>query len=191
MTIDFPCDEHETRSVNQQGGTTSAPIKLVLAFDHVILREGLLAIFASQNDMKVVAECSNGSEAVKRWLEIRPDVLVVDASLPKLCGVNTIRRVRNIDAAAKIVVLTRLDGDVSIHDCIQAGASAYMLDHIGGQELLETIRAVWRGCRPIRPEIAARMATYLQSPSLTDREREYCSTSLEDGQIAASQRMRT
>src|SRR3954467_979477 len=100
----------------------SNPIRIIVADDHVTVREGLAAIIGRQPDMEVVAEAANGAEAVERWLEHKPDVLLLDLRMPVVDGISVIRRIRATAPDARIVVLTTFETDHEISGAIKGGA---------------------------------------------------------------------
>ncbi len=155
-------------------GTTHAapPIRLIIADDHAIVREGLAAMIARQPDMTVVAEAENGKHAVALWRELRPDLLLVDLRMPELDGVGVIREIRAIDPKARIVILTTYDDDEDIYLGMRAGAKAYLLKDIPREELLRSVRAVHAGENPVSPAIAAKLASQMTGHRLTERELE-------------------
>src|SRR6516164_4403316 len=105
----------------------SPRIRIIVADDHVTVREGLAAIIGRQRDMQVVAEAANGVEACDRWLEHRPDVLLLDLRMPILDGIGVIGRIRAHAPDARIVVLTTFDTDSEIAGAIKGGAKGYLL----------------------------------------------------------------
>lgn len=150
--------------------TTPVPIRILIADDHPIVREGLVALINRRPDMQVVAEVSDGRAAVQAFEEHRPDVTLLDLRMPEMGGVEAIETIRRQQPEARIIVLTTFDGDEDIYRAIQAGARAYLLKETPRQELLETIRAVHAGQRRIPAEVAARLAGRLLTPDLTPRE---------------------
>src|SRR6266487_1424767 len=106
---------------------TSSIIKVVIADDHAVVREGLAAMIGRECDMKVVAEAKNGLEAVQQWGRHRPDVLLLDLRMPELDGVTVIQQIRAVSSDARIVVLTTFDSDENIYRGISAGAKGFLL----------------------------------------------------------------
>lgn len=145
-------------------------IRVLVADDHVVVREGLVALIGRQDDMTVIAEAANGIDAVAAWREHRPDVTLVDLQMPELDGAGAIEKIIGTDSASRIVVLTTFDGDEDIYRGIRAGAKAYLLKDARREELLECIRAVHRGETCIPSAIAAKLADRLHGEPLTARE---------------------
>ena len=145
-------------------------IRVVIGDDHPIVRGGIIAIINDQLDMDVVAEASNGKELVDMVMQQRPDVILVDLRMPQLSGLDAIQAIKEEWSAARFVVLTTFDGDEDIYRALQAGAQAYLLKDTPRSELLETIRAVYKGHKRIPPEIAAKLAERITSSELTERE---------------------
>ena len=150
----------------------SSRIKVLVADDHVTVREGLAAIIGRQADMEVVGEAVNGLEAVEVWKKARPDVALVDLRMPVLDGTEAIRRIRALDPGAKVIVLTTFETDNDILNSIKAGAKAYLLKDTGREEILDTLRRVHRGETCLSPGMIGRIAEGFSGPHLTDRETE-------------------
>ncbi len=148
------------------------PIRLIIADDHAIVREGLVAMLARQPDLTVVGEAENGKRAVALWREHRPDLLLVDLRMPELDGVGVIREVRAIDPQARIVILTTYDDEEDIYLGMRAGAKAYLLKDIPREELLRCVRGVHAGESFVSPPIAAKLASQMSGHRLTGRELE-------------------
>lgn len=149
-----------------------ATIRILVADDHPIVRDGLNAVINDQPDMQVIAEASNGREALKLALQIRPDVMLIDLRMPQLDGLEAIIAIHNEWPQARVIILTTYDGDEDIYRALQAGAHAYLLKGVPRAELLETIRAVHAGNRRIPPAVAAKLAERISTSGLTDREME-------------------
>jgi DNA-binding NarL/FixJ family response regulator len=147
-------------------------IRILLADDHIIVRDGLAAIINQEKDMKVVAEAGDGGEAVKLWKRHRPDVTLMDLKMPGLTGTNAISTIHEIDPHVRIIVLTTFAGDEDIHRAIKAGARAYLLKDVKREDLFHCIREVHAGKFVIPPAIAAKMAGHQSIEELTPRELE-------------------
>lgn len=147
-------------------------IRLLIADDHPVVREGLAALLNRRADMTVVGEADDGEEAVALYETLRPDVVLIDLRMPRMGGVEAIAAIRQRDAQARFIVLTTYDGDEDIYRALQAGAQAYLLKDTPRETLLATVRAVHGGEKRIPPELAAKLAERVFSPALTPRERE-------------------
>lgn len=145
---------------------------ILISDDHAVVREGLAAMLSRRAEMQVVAEASNGTQAVALALQHKPDVLLMDLRMPQMGGVEAIRAIRAEWPEARVIVLTTYDGDEDIYRALQAGAKGYLLKDTPREELLEAIRAVHAGRKHIPPEVAAKLAERLTSETLTERERE-------------------
>jgi two-component system NarL family response regulator len=148
------------------------PIKILLADDHVVVREGLAAIIGMEHDMSVVGQASDGNEVVDLYREHRPDITLMDLRMPRMDGVDAISAIREDDPNARIIVLTTYDGDEDIYRGLRAGAKAYLLKAGPRTELLEAIRAVFAGQTRIPPDIAAKLVSRMSGKELTARELE-------------------
>jgi DNA-binding NarL/FixJ family response regulator len=145
-------------------------IRVLVADDHVTVREGLAAIIHRQVDMTVVGEASTGVETVEAWLIQRPDVTLMDLRMPNLDGVGAIEQIRHHSPDARIIVLTTFDTDLEISQAIRAGAKGYILKDAQRDELLNTIRRVHGGETCIPAALVAKLAAGMSSESLTARE---------------------
>jgi two-component system NarL family response regulator len=149
----------------------SRPIRVLLAEDHVVVREGLAALLACQPDMEVVGQATNGREAIERFRELRPDVLLADLRMPEMGGVEVIAAVRAEFPDACVIVLTTFDGDEDVYRALEAGAQGYLLKDADTSDLLQAIRAVHEGRRFVPAAVAQRLVERtLAGPALTQRE---------------------
>ncbi|MBD3885698.1 response regulator transcription factor [Phormidium tenue FACHB-886] len=152
---------------------TSAPlIQLLIAEDHAVVREGLVAIIKDEKDMAIVAQAENGQQAVDLYRQYQPDIVLMDLRMPILEGVAAITQIRAEFAHARIIVLTTYDGDEDIYRGLQAGARGYMLKDATSEEMLDAIRKVHQGGKYIPPQVALKLAERLNSTQLTNRELE-------------------
>jgi DNA-binding NarL/FixJ family response regulator len=153
-------------------GPKSSVIRVLLAEDHVIVRNGLAAIINQEPDMTVVAEAGEGGEAVELWKQHRPDVTLMDLRMPGLSGANAIYEIHEAYPGVRIIVLTTFDGDEDIYRAIRAGAKAYLLKDVKREELFHCIREVHAGRFVISPAVAAKLAGRQTFDELTPRELE-------------------
>ena len=147
-------------------------ISILIADDHSVVREGLVSLVKRKPDMKVVAEASNGREAVDFWKEHRPDITLLDLRMPELDGVGAIKEIRELDETARIVVLTTFDGDEDIYRAIRAGAKGYLLKDTAREALMDCIRTVHSGETCIPLILAAKLADRVSGEALSAREIE-------------------
>jgi two-component system NarL family response regulator len=150
----------------------SEPIRILVAEDHHVVRQGLVALIKTVPDMTVVGEAADGAQAVELFRKCRPDVTIMDLRLPVMSGVEAITAIRREFPSARVLVLTTFDGDENIFRALQAGARGYLLKDMFGEELMEAIRGVHAGKTRIPPPIAQRLAERMGGPSLTHREIE-------------------
>src|SRR5579864_5122319 len=138
--------------------------------DHPLLRQGIAALINGESDMKLVAEATNGQEAIEKFRLHRPDVTLMDLQMPALNGIEAIIGIRSEFPNARIVVLTTYTGDVQVLRALKAGARGYILKGHVRRELLDTIRAVHVGQRRIPPEVATELAEHATDEDLSSRE---------------------
>jgi DNA-binding NarL/FixJ family response regulator len=148
----------------------SETIRLLVVDDHPVVRQGLVALLSTVDGMEVVAQASDGQEAVDQYSLHQPDVTLMDLRLREMGGVEAIRRIRAQWTAARIIVLTTFDGDEDIYRAMQAGAKAYLLKGMSVEELIDTIHAAHQGRSRIPAEIAEKLAERMSGPQLTNRE---------------------
>jgi two-component system NarL family response regulator len=159
-------------AIKRRVGARRDSIRILIADDHTVVRDGLVAIVRQEQDMEVVAETGDGREAVELWKKHRPDVTLMDLRMPGLDGVNAIYAIRAADPKARIVVLTTFDGDEDIYRGMRAGAKSYLLKDVRREELFLCIREVHAGRMFLPPAIAAKLAERLPAEELTPRELE-------------------
>ena len=145
-------------------------IQVLIADDHTTVRAGLASIIDMEPDMIVVAQATNGREAVDLWRKHCPDVTLLDLRMPKLDGVGVIDEIRQEEASARIIILTTYDADNDIYRAIKAGAKGYLLKDARREELLDCIRKVNRGETSIPQALVEKLAAGMSSETLTGRE---------------------
>jgi len=145
-------------------------IRVLSVDDHPLLREGIAALVTNQTDMQIVAEASNGREALELFRKHRPDITLMDLQMPEMSGIDAMSSIRGEFPGARIIVLTTYTGDVQVSRALKAGARAYLLKGSLRKELLETIRAVHAGQKRVSSEVAAEIAEHATDQVLTPRE---------------------
>ena len=152
--------------------TNPDSIRILMVDDHPLLREGVAALVAGRGDMKLVAQASNGREAITQFRSHHPDVTLMDLQMPEMNGIDAIIAIRGEFPDARIVVLTTYSGDALAQRALKAGAKAYVLKNHVRKDLLEIIRAVHAGKKSVHPEVAADIAFHAADDALTSRELE-------------------
>lgn len=159
----------------------SEAIRILLADDHTLFRDGLRALFGSLPDIEVVGEASTGAEAISLAEELQPDVVLMDIQMPDLNGVEATRQIVQTSPHIGVIVITMFEDDDSVFAAMRAGARGYVLKGADQEEMLRAIRAVSRGEALFGPDIAAQLTSFFNAtqspavsafPDLTDRERE-------------------
>lgn len=155
------------------------PIRVLIVDDHAILREGIRSLLERYGGIHVVGEGSNGREAVEQFVRLRPDVVLMDLAMPEMDGLEATRRLRAIEPAAKVLILTQHDNPEFIGPALAAGAAGYVLKRAGGREVVNAIRQVFEQGAYLEATVARQLVSgYVrpdesgESARLTDRERE-------------------
>ncbi len=148
----------------------AAPIRILSVDDHALIRQGIAGLLGVQTDMKLIAEASNGREAIQQFRLHRPDITLMDLQMPELGGLDAIIAIRGDFPDACIIVLTTYAGDAQALRAIKAGARGYLLKDTLHKELLDTIRAVHAGRKSLSPEVSFRLAEHAADDALTPAE---------------------
>jgi DNA-binding NarL/FixJ family response regulator len=156
----------------QNNAAARPAIRVLIAEDHTVVRDGLVAIINQERDLQIVADTGDGRQAVELWRKHRPDVTLMDLRMPQMEGVAAIYEIRAIDPNARIIVLTTFDGDEDIYRGMRAGAKSYLLKDVRREELFQCIREVHAGRTFVPPAIAAKLLERLPGEELTPRELE-------------------
>ena len=148
-------------------------IRLLIADDHPVVRDGLRGIFEADGEFEVVGEAANGREAVDRAAALRPDVVLMDLRMPELDGVSAIRALAQRGVSARVLVLTTFDTDTDVLPAIKAGATGYLLKDSPPEELRRGVQAAARGEAALSPSVATRLVGQVREPTrepLSQRE---------------------
>lgn len=152
--------------------STDENIRVLCVDDHPLVRKGIASILANETDMELVAEAGNGMEAVEKFQQLRPDVILMDLRMPHMDGTQATRAIRETDPEARIIALTSYDGDQDIYRALEAGVRGYILKEMVHTEVVRAIRTVISGKRLMPPEVAERLSEYFPQVALTPREVE-------------------
>ncbi len=144
--------------------------KILIADDHDIVRAGVAGVLSHEPGFSIIAEAANGQEAIQRYQECRPDITILDLRMPLLDGLGALRAIRELDPAARVLVLTTYDSVEEVHGAIAAGAQGYVLKRSSRVEIVPAVHALLAGQRWIPSEIAARLEDYATLDTLTTRE---------------------
>jgi len=153
-------------------GAVNKSIRILAVDDHPLFRSGIAALLATQPDISLVAEASNGREAIEKFREHRPDITLMDLQMPEMNGVDAMMAIRNEFPEARVIVLTTYSGDVQVLRAMKVGARAFLLKSLLDRELLETIRAVHDGKKALSPDASYELAEHAMDESLTPGEVE-------------------
>ena len=148
----------------------SKRIRILAVDDHPVLRQGIAALIADESDMTLVAEATNGREAIQQFRAHRPDLTLMDLQMPEMNGLDAMIAIRGEFPDARIIVLTTYTGDVQARRALQAGARAYLLKTSLHKELLDTIRAVHAGRKNLSPEVSFELAEHAAEETLSPLE---------------------
>lgn len=147
----------------------SGSIRIIVADDHPVVRDGLVAMLATQADFEVVGQAGDGQEAVQQYLAIRPDVTLLDLEMPVMDGVAALRQIRQHDSEARVIVFTAFDTDERILQAVQAGAAGYLLKGAPRADVFSAIRIVFEGGSLLQPVIASKLMRQVTRVSETSK----------------------
>lgn len=147
-------------------------IRVLSVDDHPLVREGIAAMINDQLDMQMVATAASGKEAIQRFREHQPDVVLMDVRLPDMSGIDAMITIRSDFPGARVIIVTSSEGDAEMQRALEGGARGYVLKSMPPKDLLEAIRRVHTGKKAIPPEIADRLANHYGDEALTEREIE-------------------
>jgi len=149
-----------------------ARIKIVIADDHVLVREGTRELLDREPDLEVVGEAGDGEEAVRLVTKLKPDVAIVDIAMPKLNGIEATKQIKALRPGTAVLILTAYDNDQYIFALLEAGAAGYLLKNVRGQEVIEAVRAVHAGESVLHPVVARKVLNRFVPSSREARDRE-------------------
>jgi DNA-binding NarL/FixJ family response regulator len=152
--------------------TSPRPIRVMIADDHILMREGIAAVLAGFDIIELVGQAGNGQEAIEQFLRLRPDVTLIDLQMPLLGGFDAMMAIRSLDRNARIIVLTSYKGDAQVGRALKAGAAGYLFKGALRMDVAAAIQTVHAGERYIPPELAAEIAAYFECDALSGRELE-------------------
>jgi len=146
-------------------------IKILIADDHAVVREGTRRLLDQEDDMEVVAEASDGDEAVLLATRYKPDVTIMDISMPRLDGIEATRQIKALYPEMVVLILSAYDDDQFVFSLLEAGAAGYLLKSIHGQELIDAVRAVYAGESVLHPSIARKvLSKFARTPGKVEEE---------------------
>ena len=172
-------------TIDGSGVTGEDPIRVLVADDHVLYRRGLELVLGQEDDIDIVGEAGDGSEAIRRVEELLPDVVLMDVRMPRRSGIEACMAIKELVPSTKIVMLTMSDEESDLYEAVRAGANGYLLKDVPGEEIADGLRAVQSGQSLISPSMASKLlsefATMIKKheerpampvPRLTERELE-------------------
>jgi two-component system, NarL family, response regulator LiaR len=172
----MPSHKTPLRAGSAGDAAADAPIRVLIADDHAVVRMGLRALIATEPGLEVVGEAVDGTDAVRKVRSLRPDVIVLDLVMPRKDGIQAAAEIRQEDPGARILVLTSFAEEDKLVPAFKAGAAGYVLKDSAPQDLLQAIRDVAHGASTLQPQIAHKLIRALSRPAatvpLTDREQE-------------------
>jgi DNA-binding NarL/FixJ family response regulator len=165
-------DTNSVRETARSEQTTNGVLTVLIADDHPVVREGLVAIIQTQPGLKVIAQASNGQEATEKFLAHRPDIALLDLRMPLMTGVEAVTAICEKEPGARLAILTSYESEEEIYRALRAGAQGYVLKDAPAADLIQCIRSVSEGRTWIPPDIGAKLARRVKGQELTAREME-------------------
>jgi DNA-binding NarL/FixJ family response regulator len=157
-------------------------IRIVIADDHAIVRQGTRSLLERENDMEVVGEAGDGEEAVKIIEHLKPDVAILDIAMPKLNGIEVTKQIKPKQPSTAVLILTAYDDDVYVFKLLEAGAAGYLLKDVNSREVVDAVRAVYAGESVLHPVIARKVVSRFR-PSSSDAAKEKPSLELSEREM--------
>ena len=152
--------------------THDEQIRLLVVDDHPVVRTGLVEILRSDRRLQVTGQAGSGQEAIAQFSALRPDVVLMDLRMPDMGGVEAIERIRELDADARVIIVTAVDGEDDIFRGLRAGAKGYILKDAPPTEVIKAVLMTMQGRRYLAQSVAAKLADHLDSDRLSEREVE-------------------
>jgi len=146
-----------------------AKLRILLTDDHTLFRQGLKSLLEAEYDMQVVGEARDGQEAVERALELKPDLVIMDIGMPGLSSFEAVRQIRRVRPETRVLFLTMYDDEDYLAQCLEAGASGYVLKDTPAEQLVAAVREIQRGGKYLSPVILSRLVEDMSSRKPTDR----------------------
>lgn len=162
----------------------TGPIRIVIADDHGLIRQGLASVLGTRSDIKIVGEARNGEEAVRQTESLKPDIVIVDLDMPIMSGIEAIKKIHELAPSVRSMVLTAFNTDEYIFPALEAGASSYILKDSSPNDVIDAVRAVARGESPIEPRVASRLLQRMNEADKPD-EAKLSGREIEVLQLAA------
>lgn len=144
------------------------PIRIVIADDHALIRQGLASVLNTRSDMEIVGEARDGEETVRQVESLKPDVLIVDIDMPVMSGVEAIEKIKKSSPETRSMILTAYDSDEYIFPGLEAGATGFILKSASPADVIDSVKSVARGESPIEPRIARRLVEKLNEPAVPE-----------------------
>jgi DNA-binding NarL/FixJ family response regulator len=170
LPISPPLLDNEKKNGNKAVSDNPKSIRILTVDDHPVVRNGIAGLVEDQTDMRLVAEASNGREAIQQFRTHQPDVTLMDLQMPEMGGLDAIIAIRDEFPRARIIVLTTYTGDVQVVRALKAGAQGYLIKNLLHKELLDAIRKIHAGKKILTPDLSCDVATHAADDSLTPAE---------------------
>lgn len=144
-------------------------IRILVADDHPVVRDGLIAMLSTQPDFQIAGEAANGPEVIEKTAELRPDVVLLDLEMPEMDGVEALRQIRSVQSDVKVLVFTAFDADERILGAVQAGARGYLLKGVPREDIFNAIRVISQGGSLLQPIVAKKLMQQVAGAEPTEK----------------------